>query len=149
MTRTLTCLTFLFVCWTTLPFVFAEETDQPKTSVMTDPLDRVLAELAAAAGTFDVERAEKLFLPPDETAEGKNRQAHLAEIRKDWSRAKEGGAKEGISVRFENAKKILRTQMVVSGPGSTEEAERMDVELTVTLTKDGWKIVSMEFAPKQ
>jgi hypothetical protein len=144
MRRTLTCGALLFVCWTVLAFAFAQEADKPGAAMKKDPLDELLAEFAAATGKLDIERAERLFLPPDDTPAGKNRRAHLSELRKDWKRAKESGAKGGPSVQFKNTKKVIRTQMVISGPGGPKEGQVSEVEFTVAFTKDGWKIASME-----
>jgi len=144
MRKTLTCVTLLLVCSTVLAFEFAQEPEKQGAPVKKDPLDELLADFTAATGKLDIERAERLFLPPDDTPGGKNRQAHLSELRKDWNRAKESGAKEGPSVQFKNTKKVIRTQMVISGPGGPKEGYSSEVEFTVAFTKDGWRIVSME-----
>ena len=109
-----------------------------------DPLDRLLAEFTAAAKSLDVKKGEQLFLPPDETPAGKIRQAHIAEMRKDWQRAKEQGAKEGPSVAFKRPQKILRAQMVVSAEG---EEQTTNVEFIVAWTQKGRKIASMKTLP--
>jgi hypothetical protein len=144
MRRILTCGALLFVCWTVVAFAFAQEPGKLGAAVKNDPLDRLLAEFATATGRLDIERAERLFLPPDDTLAGKNRRTHLSELRKDWQRAKESGEEEGPAVQFKNVKKVIRTQMVISGPGGPREGEVIESEFTVASTRDGWKIVSME-----
>jgi hypothetical protein len=112
-----------------------------RATINDDPLDKLLADMAAATAMFDVEKAEQLFLPPDDTPAGKNRQGHLAEIRKDWKRAKEAGAKAGPRLQFKNTKKVIRTQLAV-GDGAKQQTS--EVEITVAFTDQSWKIVSLE-----
>jgi hypothetical protein len=119
--------------------VFSQEAGKPAVSDA-DPLDRLLADFAAAVGKFDVEAAEKLFLPPDNTPDGQNRQGHISELRKDWTRAKAEGS-QGLQVEFTNTRKVIRTDMRVSLPGGPKETSGM--EFVVELTRDGWKIASM------
>ncbi len=83
-------------------------------------------------------------MSPDKTAAGNNRQVNLTELRKDWKRAKASRAKEELSGQFKNTKKILRARMVVHGSGASKKGETSEVEFTVALTEDGWKIVSTE-----
>jgi hypothetical protein len=146
MRRTFTCGALL-VCSTVLAFAVAQEPPKPEVATEKDALDRLLTDFAAATAKLDIDKAEKLFLPPDDTAAGKNRQAHLSELRKDWKRAKESGANAGPSVQFKNTKKIIRTQMLIGGPGGPQERQVSEVEFTVAFTKDGWKIVSMDDVP--
>ena len=143
MRRILTCGAFL-VCSTVLAFAFAQEPEKPGVTIKKDALDELLADFAAATAKLDIAKAETLFLAPDDTAAGQNRQGHLSELRKDWKRAKESGVKEGPSVQFKNTKKVIRTQMHIRGPGGPKEGDVSEVEFTVVFTKDGWKIVSME-----
>ena len=106
---------------------------------------RVLADFSAATSKLDVVKAERLFLPPDETPAGQNRQVYLTELRKDWKRLKASGVKEGPSVQFKNTKKVLLTQMVIHSPDAPKKGETREVAFTVALTEDGWKIVSMDY----
>ncbi len=149
MRRTLICGTALIVCSTMLVFAFGQKAEKQGAAVKKDPLDALLADFAAATAKLDIEKAERLFLSPDETPAGKNRQAHLTELRKDWKRAKASGAKEGPSVQFKNTKKILRTQMVIRGPGGPKKGQTSEVEFSVALTEDGWKIVSMDYVRRK
>lgn len=121
----------------------AELTETQDGTVRRDPLDKLLAEFAAASEALDIEKAERLFLPPDETPAGVHRQALLAEMRKDWGRARESDAERGPVVRFEDTQKIIRTQMTVESPGETGRTQARPMEFTVRFTDEGWKIVSM------
>jgi hypothetical protein len=114
-----------------------------------EALDQLLADFAAITARLDVDAAERLFLPPDGTAAGENRQAHLTELRKDWTRARESGAIAGPSVQFANTRttvradtRVILAEMRISGAGTTD-SQVSEVEFVVALTKDGWKIVSM------
>jgi hypothetical protein len=137
----------LFICSAALAFGFAQ---QPATSgavTEADALDRLLTDFATATATLDVAGAESLFLPPDDTADGRNRQANLSELRKDWQRARESGASVGPAVQFRNVQKIVRADMLINGPGGPKEGTVSEVEFTAAFTKDGWKIVSMTAGP--
>jgi hypothetical protein len=116
---------------------------QPQ-SVVKDPLDKLLDNFADACAQLDIEKAEHLFVSPDETPAGKNRHANLAELRKDWKQAK-----AGLSTKFKNAKKTIRTDMVIAGPGVSEKGETVHVEFEVALTGEGWKIVSMKYLGRE
>lgn len=100
------CVVFLFACSIVLTFVYAEEPEKAGAANKKDALDQLLTDFAAASAKLDIEKAEKLFVSPDDTPAGKNRQGHLSELRKDWKRAKEGGANEGPSVQFKNTTKL-------------------------------------------
>ena len=145
MRRTFTCGA-LFVC-SILAFAVAQEPLTPEVVAEKDALDRLLTDFAAATAKLDIDNAEKLFLPPNNTAAGKNRESHLSELRKDWTLAKESGANVGPSVQFKNTNKIIRTEMLIGGPGGPQEGQSRKVEFTVAFTKDGWKIVSMDDVP--
>ena len=85
---------------------------------------------------------EGLFVPPDDTPDGENRRKNIREMNKDWKRAKEAGAPK-ITVAFKNTVTTIRTEMVV---GSDKVAARaIPVEIKVAFTKDGAKIVSLEY----
>ena len=145
MHRIFTC-GVLFVCSAALAFAFGQGAAGPGEATETDAFDRLLADFAAITAKLDVDAAEKLFVPPDSTAAGQNRQAHLTELRKDWKRAKESGASAGPSVQFINPRTIIRADMRISGPGAND-SQVSEVEFIVALTKDGWKIVSMNTGP--
>jgi hypothetical protein len=121
---------------------------QPQ-SVVKDPLDKLLDNFADACAQLDIEKAVHLFVSPDETPAGKIRHANLAELRKDWKRAKDQGAKAGLSTKFKNAKKTIRTDMVIAGFGVSEKGETVHVEFEVALTGEGWKIVSMKYLGRE
>ena len=121
--------------------VIGQEPETEPLFIKADGLDELLRTFADAAATFDIQKCEQLFLPPDETLAGKNRAAIIREMRKDWKRGRDSGAK-GIPVRFEQTKKVVWSRMIVSD--SQEKEETSDVVFTVAFTDQGWKIVSME-----
>ena len=111
------------------------------TSTAGDAVSTMLREFEAAVSVFDVEKAQKLFLPPDDTPDGKNRQKHFDEMRKDWSRAKEKNEK--VTVEFKNVVILVRAEMF---PGGVKpEAKVTPVELKIKLTREGCRIVAMEY----
>lgn len=145
MGKRLTCAVLFFACSAALALALAAGPQKPGVAIRRDALDQLLADLAAATSKLDIAKAERLFLPPDDTPAGENRQGHLSEMRKDWKRARESGAAQGPSVRFKNTRKVVLTQMVIRGPGGPREGQAVhEVEFTVAFTQDGWKIVSME-----
>ena len=92
---------------------------------------------------------EALFLPPDETADGKNRQQHIREIRKDWSTGKH---KEKMIVEFKKTQTLVhkgetlvRTEMSVSGSGGLPSVSGEPLEFKVVFTSDGCKIAAMKY----
>jgi len=107
-------------------------------------IDALLAEFSKAISELDIKKTSALFLPPDDTPAGRNRRRHLAEMRKDWTRARQRGTK--LSASFREVKKIVRANMVCregSEPGRT-----IPVEIEVALTNRGWRIVSMRNLPE-
>ncbi len=110
--------------------------DAERENLAADPVETLLADFVAAVYDLDVEKAESLFLPPDKSPAGKNRQSHIAEIKKDWTRAQ-----KHLSVEFRDTRKIVQTTMVVRE--NDAKPESVPVEFVVAFTKQGCKIVSM------
>jgi hypothetical protein len=133
----------LLVCSGALGMGIAQGPARSDTTIETDAIDRLLADFAAATANLDIVGAERLFLPPDGTAAAENRQNHIAELREDWARARNSGASAGPSVQFTNTRKVVHSQMRISGPGAGD-GEVTDVEFVIAFTRDGWKIVSMK-----
>ena len=107
-----------------------------------DPVSRLLADFAGAVSALDVEKAESLFLPPDDTADGTNRREHIREMKKDWNRERDREAE--MSVQFTNTTVLVETEMIVGG----EEAEPHPIPVRFKITfdpKGNCKIVSMEY----
>ena len=104
-------------------------------------VDQMLKDFAAAVSTSDARKAEGLFVPPDDTLDGKNRQDHIREMKKDWKRSKERGQK--MTVEFTNTVIIVRTKMLAGGDEG--EAQPIPLEFKVALTKDGCKILAMKY----
>jgi hypothetical protein len=148
-TRSLVTVSCLAVV-SLISFVVSAAQDTKESDVVKhgSPVDEMLKELATAISELDTKRAKALFLPPDETPDGKNREGHLREMEKDWKRAKE--RKEKITVAFkntvsttENTVTTVRTEMFVGGDEA--EAEPMPVEFRVVITKEGCRIVAMNY----
>ena len=53
-------------------------------------IDQLLTDFDHAIRTANVGSMERLFLPPDDSANGQNRQSNLMELRKDWKETKSG-----------------------------------------------------------
>ena len=66
MRRTLICGAFVSISAIVLAFAFAEEFEKPSATIKKDPLDQLLADFTAATAKLDIEKAERLFLPPDD-----------------------------------------------------------------------------------
>ena len=66
-----------------------------------DIITSFLNDFSAAVAALDVQKAEALFLPPDDSADGKNRSSHIKELKKDWAGAKHWGHAGGRSVEHE------------------------------------------------
>lgn len=109
-----------------------------------DSIDRMLQDFASATYAQDIQKAEALFLPPDETADGKNRQQHIREIRKDWA---SGEHKEKLIIEFKkrqvlvrNEETFVRTEMSVPGYGPD-----MLLEFKVVFINNDCRIAAMEY----
>ena len=137
----LPCLTA--VCF--ILFALAGAQDTKKSDVVDEsPVDQMLRDFATAVSTLDAKKAEALFLPRDDTPDGKNRQSHLQEMEKDWKRARE--RKQKMTVTFKNTVTTVRTEMLVGGDEA--EAKPIPVEFKVVITKEGCKIVAMNYLKK-
>ncbi len=109
-------------------------------------VDSFLQEFSKATAELDIDKMTDLFLPPDDTQAGINRREHLLQAQREWARAKEEGKKIAISFEktyFDQANESIRTNMVVISP--REKTERIPIEFEITLTDNGWRIVSMRY----
>ena len=95
-----------------------------------------MKDFASAVSSLDAQKAEALFLVPDSTPDGTNRQAHIQEMRKDWTRVAAQGKK--MTANFTNTVILVRTQM------KGEESTGQPMEFKVAFTKEGLKIVAMK-----
>lgn len=100
-------------------------------------VDQLLNEFATNVSKLDVKQMRTIFLPPDTTPDGKNRQKHLHEMERDWS-----SGHKGFTVAFKNSAITIKTTMVVN---RGKESESVPVEFKIVKTKDGYKIASMNF----
>lgn len=134
----LSCL--ITVC--AISFALADAQDTKKDNgVDESPVDQMLRDFASAVSNLDAKQAEALFLAPDDTPDGKNRQSHLQEMKKDWKRA--GEREQKMTVIFKDTVTTVRTEMLIGGDEA--EAEPIPVEFKVVFTKDGCKIVAMKY----
>ncbi len=116
-------------------------TEVDRTQTPVDPVTRLLVDFSAAVATLDAGKAETLFLPPDDSADGMNRSSHIKEMRKDW--AGERDKNRQMHVVFTNTTVLVRAEMVVAG----EEAhpKSTPVEFKVSLGPDGCRIAAMSY----
>jgi len=109
-----------------------------------DSIDRLLEQFDAAIASANVKQLEALFLPPDKTENGRNREANLAEARKDWTDAKSGPPVNLIPTRA-----LIHIDMENLDPDSPIGARISKVELEVVSTDDGWRIEAMRNVAKK
>ena len=132
---------FVVACFVSVAPAGAADAKKAAEATYVNPVDRMLKDFAAAVSALDAQKGEALFLPPDDTPDGKNRQGHLREMKKDWGKARERG--QQMTVEFRNVVIVVRADMSMGG----HEAERepIPVELKVALTKEGCEIVAMKY----
>jgi len=106
-----------------------------------DPVSSMLDSFADAVVARDMRKAESLFLPPDDTPDGKNRERHIEEMKKDWSRATQRDP--FAAVKFKNTTVLVHTQMVLVGKEAKPAV--IPVEFKVSFGEDGYKIVAMKY----
>jgi hypothetical protein len=108
----------------------------------TPPVESVLDIFGDAVATLDTESMISLFLAPDDTPEGLNRQKNIDEIRKDWANA---SAANGMRIAFENIQFDIKADMIISG-GEAVGNEKTPVNLNVVLVNNEWKIETMNYS---
>ena len=137
-----TSFSALVICWLTVlaaAFVFGADSDTD--NVSKDTISGFLKDFSDACSTQDIRKMESLFLPPDNTPEGENRNTQIEEMRKDWSQAKDSS--QQVSVEFTHTVILVHALMEMhTGKGTLAT---IPVELKLSLDEDGYKIVSMNF----
>ena len=98
---------------------------------------RVAHDVAA----LDAQKMGALFLPPDASANGRNRKKHLDEMQRDWERVRERGKK--VAVSFAETRTVVRTTMVLKE--GANPARAVPIELEVVATDAGWRIAAMRY----
>lgn len=107
-------------------------------------LDNLLSQLDGAIASADVEKMERLFLAPDASENGRNRESNLAELRKDWA-----GAASGPPVKFNPKRAVIHIDMDDLDPDGPPGGHISKIELKVIHTDDGWRIEEMRNVPKK
>ncbi len=107
-----------------------------------DSIDGLLEQFDAAIASANVKKLEALFLPPDKTENGRNREANLAEARKDWT-----DAKSGPPVNLIPKRALIHIDM--ENLESPIGARISKIELEVVSTDDGWRIEAMRNVAKK
>lgn len=87
---------------------------------------------------------ERLFLAPDATEDGRNRQSHLDEIRKDWA-----DIASGPPVKLNPKRAVIHIDMDELNPDGAPGGHISKMELKVVLTGDGWRIEAIRDVPKE
>lgn len=80
-----------------------------------------------------------LFLEPDDSADGMNRQANLTEIRKDWR-----NAQSGPPIELETASAVITLDMTDRDPDGPPTPRVTKLELKLVRTETGWRIQTMQ-----
>ena len=109
----------------------------------TPPIQTLLDTFSQAVANRNTESMINLFMAPDDTPEGQNRQNHIDEMKKDWANA--SGPAMAISfsnVKFDN-ESDLEADMIVAG--SSTDNPGITVKFKVCLVNNEWKIVSMNY----
>ena len=136
---TLTISVFLIIAFFVIS---AKPEDRTTASAKHNPVSRLLADFADAVHARDAEKAESLFLPPDDTIEGINRRDHIREMKEDWNQAQDQEAE--MSVQFTNTTVLVETEMNIRG----EEAKPNPIPVRFKISFDpnrNCKIASMEY----
>ena len=87
---------------------------------------------------------ERLFLAPDATEDGRNRESNLAELRKDWT-----GTASGPPVKLNPKRAVIYIDMDDLDPDGPPGGHISKIELKVIDTDDGWHIEAMRNVPKE
>ena len=110
----------------------------------TKTLDGLLREFDDAIASADIEKMESLFLPPDGTEDGRNREANLAEARKDWAKTESGPPIKLIPKRA-----IIQIDMESLDPNGPPAGHTSKIELKTVYTDDGWRVETMRSVPQE
>lgn len=102
------------------------------------PIDQLLTDFDHAIKTADVGTMERLFLPPDDSTDGQNRQSNLTELLKDWKETQ-----SGPPIELDATNAVITLQMTDLGPEGPPTPRVSKIELNLIRTDDGWRIESM------
>ena len=109
----------------------------------TPPIQTLLDTFSEAVANRDTESMIGLFMAPDDTPEGQNRQNHIDEMKKDWAKA--SGSAKAISfsnIKFDNESNLEADMSVV---GSSTNSKAITFKFKVCLLNNEWKIVTMNY----
>lgn len=101
-------------------------------------IDQLLTDFDHAIRTANVSSMERLFLPPDDSANGQNRQSNLRELRKDWKETQ-----SGPPIELDATNAVITLQMTDLDPDGPPTPRVSKIELNLIRTDDGWRIESM------
>jgi hypothetical protein len=109
----------------------------------TPPIQTLLDTFSEAVANRNIESIIGLFVAPDGTPEGQNRQNNIDEMKKDWANA----SKPAMAISFSNVKfdneSHLEADMSVADASVGNARATMKFE--VRLLNNEWKIVTMNF----
>ncbi len=101
-------------------------------------IDQLLTDFGHAISTANVDSMEQLFLPPDDSTDGQNRQSNLRELRKDWKERQ-----DGPPIKLDVVSAVIKLQMTDQDPDGPPTPRGSEIELKIVRTDDGWHIESM------
>ena len=106
----------------------------------TPPIQTLLDTFSEAVANRNTESMIGLFVAPDGTPEGQNRQNNIDEMKKDWTNVSE----PAMAITFSNVKFDNESHLEADMSASVgNETETMKFE--VRLLNNEWKIVTMNF----
>ena len=107
------------------------------------PIQTLLDTFSEAVATRNTESMIGLFVAPDDTPEGQNRQKHIDEMKKDWANASAPAMAISFSnVKFDNESNL---EADMSAVGSSTESNAITFKFKVCLLNNEWKIVTMNY----
>jgi hypothetical protein len=101
-------------------------------------IDELLSSFRDAIASADTKRMEDLFLVPDATEDGQNRQANINEFRKDWAEIE-----KGPPVVFNAKDAVIHIEMDDLDPDGPPGGHVTTIELKIVYTDHGWRIRAM------
>ena len=101
-------------------------------------IDELLSNFGEAIPSADSERMQHLFLTPDSTDDGKNREAIVNEFRKDWADRNNGPP---VTLRPKSA--VVYIEMDDLDPDGPPGGRTSTIELKLEHTEHGWQIAAM------
>ena len=101
-------------------------------------LDQFLHDFNNAIASSDVKGMEQLFLAPDDTADGMNRQENLTELQKDW-----GNSESGPPIELTTTSAVITLDMTDLDPEGPPTPRVTKLELNLVHTETGWRIQTM------